>query len=119
MANKEHSRILRPLTRKVNKAIGQLLPDIIAVAEPLRVLLFGSASNGRVGPESDLDFLVIVEDQDHVSSVADRLNIGVRNKPIPCDFVVATPSILRRHIKDRNSVYSHALTHGRELYAVR
>ncbi len=66
---------------------------------------------------NDLDFLVVVSDRDRPSDAVDRLNVGVRNKPIPCDFLVATPSVLKRHGKRRDSVYATALAEGREIYA--
>jgi predicted nucleotidyltransferase len=33
------------------------LERIVAVAQPERVILFGSAARGTAGPQSDLDFL--------------------------------------------------------------
>ena len=47
----------------------------------------------------------------------DTLNLNIRHKPMPCDFLVVTPSILRQHEGDSGSIYSVALREGREVYA--
>jgi len=108
---------MKPKTNHIEDAIKLILPGIISVAQPQRVVLFGSAASGSAGTESDLDFLVIVPDGQSIAAVSDRLNMELRHKPMPCDFVVATPSMLRRHEKNQASVYTQALTRGRELYA--
>jgi uncharacterized protein len=40
----------------------ELLEPVIAYFRPLRIVLFGSAARGDAGPDSDIDLLVIVED---------------------------------------------------------
>jgi predicted nucleotidyltransferase len=106
----------RSMAAQIDAAIQQVLPSIIDLASPRRVLLFGSGATGGADSGSDLDFLVIIDDGRNIGSVTDRLNLNVRNRPMPCDFVVATPSAIRRHKKDKNSVYHHALLRGKELY---
>lgn len=39
-----------------------LLDPIVAYFRPRRVILFGSAARGEAGPDSDIDLLVIVDD---------------------------------------------------------
>ena len=104
-------------SRQIQNAVHAVLPGIIAQAAPLRVLLFGSAIRGGNKPVRDLDFLVVVPDREHPAAVADRLNLGVRRKPMPCDVLVATPSMLARHRHRRDSVFASALKEGREIYA--
>ncbi len=35
---------------------------IVEIARPLRIILFGSAAEGRMGPDSDLDIVVVVQE---------------------------------------------------------
>ncbi len=46
-------------------ALRDLVPsavaDIVAAAHPARVILFGSVARGEDGPDSDLDFLVVLD----------------------------------------------------------
>ena len=40
----------------------KLLDSIVAYFNPARVILFGSRARGDAGPESDVDLLVVVDD---------------------------------------------------------
>jgi predicted nucleotidyltransferase len=40
----------------------ELLDPVVAYFRPRRIILFGSAARGDGGPDSDLDLLVIVDD---------------------------------------------------------
>jgi predicted nucleotidyltransferase len=40
----------------------ELLDKVVAHFAPLRVILFGSAARGEAGPDSDIDLLVVVDD---------------------------------------------------------
>lgn len=40
----------------------ELLDPVVAYFNPQRVILFGSAARGEAGPDSDIDLLVIVDD---------------------------------------------------------
>ena len=101
----------------IQRGVRQVLTQVVNLARPQRVILFGSAVEGRVGPDSDLDFLVVVKDGRNIRQVTDRLNVGVHSRPMPCDFVVVTPSILRKHRRTPGMVYDEILEHGREVYA--
>jgi hypothetical protein len=40
----------------------ELLDPVLAYFRPQRVILFGSAARGEAGPNSDIDLLVVVDD---------------------------------------------------------
>jgi len=90
---------------------------VVESVTPQKIILFGSGVTGRVGPNSDLDFLVLVRDGQPINEIADRLNTELRPKPMPCDFVIATPSIIKKHRHTRGLVYAEIMAHGREVYA--
>ena len=101
----------------IQRGVQQVVAQVVSLARPKRVILFGSAVEWRVGPDSDLDFLVVVPDGRDIRQVADHLNVGVHGRLMPCDFVVVTPSILRRHRHKRGMFYDEIMEHGREVYA--
>lgn len=39
-----------------------LIESIVAYFDPLRVILFGSTARGEAGPDSDIDLLIVVDD---------------------------------------------------------
>jgi hypothetical protein len=41
----------------------ELLEPVVAYFRPRRVILFGSCARGEAGPDSDIDLLVIVDDE--------------------------------------------------------
>lgn len=41
----------------------ELLDPVVAYFAPQRVILFGSAARGDAGPDSDIDLLVVVDDE--------------------------------------------------------
>ena len=44
------------------EAIAEITRRLVEACQPVRVYLFGSAARGEEGPDSDLDFLVVVPD---------------------------------------------------------
>ena len=44
------------------EAIAEITRRLVEFYRPLRIYLFGSAARGEGGPDSDLDFLVVVPD---------------------------------------------------------
>ena len=104
------------VSENIQGAVSLILEGIVKHSDPERVVLFGSAACSSEGPVNDLDFLVVVPDSQSPSVVMDTLNLNIRHKPMPCDFLVATPAILRKHRGDKGSVYTAALREGREVY---
>ena len=51
-----------PGTLARDAAIAEITKRLIAACQPVRIYLFGSVARGDDGPDSDLDFLVVVPD---------------------------------------------------------
>jgi predicted nucleotidyltransferase len=103
---------------KVQNGIRQITNQIVKLVHPVRILLFGSAVTGRMNPDSDLDFLVVVPEAEQAEAATDLLNTRIRNKPMPCDFLVVTPSVLKKNRNNPGTVYREILASGKEIYAV-
>ena len=104
---------------EIRRNVQQVVNQIVAVAHPVRIILFGSAVNGKFGPDSDLDFLIVVPDNLRPDAVADSLNTGVRPRTVPCDFVVVTRSVLERQGQNPGLIYAEILERGKEVYVAR
>lgn len=101
----------------LNANIRQVVDQIVSLVMPVRIILFGSAVAGKTGPDSDLDFLIVVPAARRTSDVVDQLYMGVRKKPMPCDFLVVTDSMLRKHRHNPGLIYHEILKRGKEVYA--
>jgi predicted nucleotidyltransferase len=98
------------------KLLGDLVRRIVKAVKPLRIILFGSACRGEMGPNSDLDILVVMPDGAHCRQTAAKVYRSLLGLGVPKDILVATPGVLEKHRDNESLVYAHALREGRELY---
>jgi predicted nucleotidyltransferase len=101
----------------VTAEIERLVSLIVAEAQPLRVILFGSAARGDMTPGSDVDLLVVLPDGTHRLHTMQRLYGRIRGVAVPFDVLVATTSDLEAHGDALGLIYRDALRDGKELYA--
>lgn len=99
-----------------SRIVPEIVRRMVQAADPLRIILFGSAARGDTGPDSDLDFLVVILDGTAHGSAWDACYGATRGFRIPVDIVVATVSTLAADCDDPFLVYMPALAEGRELY---
>ena len=97
--------------------LDELVRRIVAVADPLRILLFGSAARGEMRLDSDLDVLVVVPDDIHRRHTTQAIYRRLIGFPLAVDVVVATEDDLRRYRDNFSLVYYPAIREGREIYA--
>jgi hypothetical protein len=70
-----------------NQTIAEITRKLVGFYNPARIYLFGSVARGKVGPNSDLDFLVVVPDD------TPEEQLGTGAAPGPCAGQVS-PGIL-------------------------
>lgn len=105
------------INAQLQRNIRQIVDQIVTLTHPRRVILFGSAASGRIREDSDLDFLVVVPSHAQTEALTDRLNMDIRNRPMPCDFMVVTEPVLNKNRNNPGLVYGEILSEGREVYA--
>lgn len=42
--------------------LDQVVADLVAAADPVRIIMFGSTARGTAGPDSDIDLLVVLDE---------------------------------------------------------
>lgn len=97
--------------------IEQLVRKIVELVHPMRILVFGSAARDNMGPNSDIDVLVVMPDGVHRRHTAQFLYQHVRGIGVPFDILVATPRDLERHKNNIGLIYKTVLKEGKEVYA--
>ena len=98
------------------KTLQELVRRILTAVQPDCILLFGSAARGTMGPDSDLDVLVVVNDGSHRRHLLREIYSRLIGFPLATDVVVATRSDLAQHSHNPALVFQQALAEGRELY---
>jgi predicted nucleotidyltransferase len=98
------------------QAINELVRRIVEAVHPRRVILFGSAARGEMGPNSDLDVLVIMPDGTHRRRTAQEVYRRLWGFGFAKDIVVVTESDVQEYGTNPYMIIKNALEEGRELY---
>jgi len=77
------------ITATVDDAtVQEMVRRILAVAQPRRIILFGSAATGRMTPDSDVDLLVLEDSPGNTREESVRLRESLCGMGFPFDVVV-------------------------------
>jgi uncharacterized protein len=98
------------------KTLDEVIRRIVEVAQPKKIILFGSAATGRMGPDSDLDLLIIMPDGIHRRQTAQTIYSSLKRLGLAKDIVVATEGDVHNYGDNPSLVLCPALREGRELY---
>jgi predicted nucleotidyltransferase len=93
----------------------EVVRRVVEVAQPDRIILFGSAVRGEMGPNSDLDMLV-VKSGVHRRHLAQAIYLHLIGVGFPVDIVVVTPEDIDRYGNAIGLVLETALREGRVVY---
>ncbi len=99
-----------------HETLHEIIRRIIEVAQPDKIILFGSAAREEMGPNSDIDLLVI-------KSGANRLELTgqiyrhMHGVGEAVDIVVVTPEDVERYRNSHALVIAPALREGKVVYA--
>jgi len=96
--------------------LDELVRRTVESVHPLRIILFGSAARGAMGPYSDLDALVVMPDQTDCRGVAKLLVRRLRDLGCSADIKVVRQCDIEHNVDHPYPDLHNALTEGRELY---
>lgn len=99
------------------QVIDALVDRIVQAVHPIRIILFGSAARGEMGPHSDIDVLVVMPQGVHRRRTAQFLYRQISGLKVPFDILVATPADLEKHKDNIGLIYRTILREGQEVYA--
>ena len=97
--------------------LDRVIARIVEVAQPDRIILFGSAARHAARPDSDLDLLVIkrgVPSRRQLAQTIYRALVGI---PVPVDVIVVTPEDIEAYQDGVGTIIGPAVREGREVYA--
>lgn len=98
------------------RLLEELVRRIVEAVHPLRIILFGSAARGKMGPDSDLDVLVVMPDGVHRRQTAQKIYRHLLGLGFATDVVVVTQSDIEKYASNPYMIINPALEEGKELY---
>ncbi len=99
-----------------DKSLREIVRRIVEVAQPERIILFGSAVRGTTRPDSDVDLLVVKRGA-HRRKVAGEIYMRLIGVGRAVDVVVVTPEDIERFGDSPALVIEPALREGKVIYA--
>ena len=103
------------LSRK--ESLHAIVRKIVDSVNPIKIILFGSASRGDDSQGSDYDILVIMPEGTHRRNTSKLLYKKIADTGLPVDIIVATPNDIEKHKNNIGLIYRSILVEGKELYA--
>jgi predicted nucleotidyltransferase len=107
---KKHRRRLAPALLR------DIVNRVVKAAKPEKIVLFGSAARGEMGPNSDVDLLVIKGGKYHRRRQTVAIYRHLRGAGAPVDVVVVTPEEVERYGDSPYLVIHPALKEGKVVY---
>ena len=99
------------------KIIDEIVRRIVEVANPDRIILFGSTSRGSGEKANDLDLLVVKAGVSHRRHLAQQIHLKMFGIGFPIDILVVTPQDIQEQRDKVGSVVGAALREGIDIYA--
>lgn len=99
------------------RKLAEIVRRIAEVAAPQQIIMFGSAARGEMGPNSDVDLLVVKGGEFHRGHLVEEIYLRLRGVGQAVDIVIVTPADVERYRDSRAVVVGAALREGRLVYA--
>jgi len=98
------------------EVLDEIVRRIVEVAQPEKIILFGSAVRGEMGPNSDVDLLVVKSDVAHRGRLAGAIYMNLIGVGQAVDVIVVTPEDIERYRDAIGLVIEPALREGKTVY---
>lgn len=98
------------------KTLQEIIRRVVEVARPERIIMFGSAARGEMGPNSDVDLLVIKGGDYHAGHLAGDIYMNMHGVGQAVDIIVVTPEQVEQYRNVSYLIIAPALREGKEVY---
>ncbi len=99
--------------------LADIVKRVVRAAKPEKIVLFGSAARGEMGPNSDYDLLVIKKGKFNYWRLLRTIRQQLRGATAPVDFVLATPEDVERYRDSHCLVICPAMREGKVVYGAK
>ena len=95
--------------------LDDIIKRVVEVAQPEKIILFGSAARGDMNRHSDVDLLIIKEGADALELMGE-IYMNLDGVGAAVDAVVVTPDDVERYKDSHAVIIKPALQEGRVVY---
>jgi predicted nucleotidyltransferase len=96
--------------------LSEVVKRVVRAARPEKIMLFGSAARGDMGPYSDLDLLVIKRGRFNRRQLVSKIYDALYGAGAAVDIVIVTPEEVQRYRDAPWLVISSAVREGQVVY---
>jgi predicted nucleotidyltransferase len=108
---------IRTRKRRVKPSVlADVVRRVVEAAQPDQIILFGSAARGDMGPNSDLDLLVVKGGHFHRDRLVQKIYSRLFGAGAAVDIIVVTPDEVERYRNTHCLVIAPALKEGKVVY---
>ena len=76
---------------RYQEELKKVLFHVIRIAEPIRIILFGSVARGTIHKDSDIDLLIIKEGTYNPLNLSTAIYKDMEDVDVPVDLIFLTP----------------------------
>lgn len=98
------------------ETLQKIIRRVVEVAQPEKIILFGSAARGEMGQHSDVDLLVVKRGKFHQGHLMGEIYMNLHGVGQAVDVVLVTPEEVERYRDKHFLVIAPALREGKEVY---
>ncbi len=97
------------------RTLDEIIRRVVEVAQPERIVLFGSAAKGEMTRHSDVDLLIVRDGADALELMA-QIYRRLHGVGVPVDVIVVSSEDVARYRDSHSLVIKPALREGRTVY---
>jgi len=101
----------------MDNIVAETVRRIVESVHPKKIILFGSAIRGGMGPNSDLDLLIIIPSDGHRRRTAQTIYRKLIGVGFAADIIVVTEDDIEKFGDNIGMVIRPALQEGKVIYA--
>ena len=104
------------MARVKEKVLNKIIQRVVEVARPEKIIIFGSAARGEMGPNSDIDLLVIKRGKFNRSRLMGDIYMNLHGVGQAVDVIVVTPEEVQRYRNTHCLGIAPAVREDKEVY---
>ena len=105
------------ISHSADASIHAMVRRIVRQFHPERVILFGSHARGEAGPDSDVDFLVVMPVHGSRRERQVDIRVALHDMRVPMDVIVTSPEDFAWRKEVVGTIEYPAAREGKVLYA--